>query len=157
MAVVSLTSVSCNSELDIEKHGNLGSMDDFYTTDENVMQATASLYTEMRGMYFNWFFTKNLLSDDLWCGGGSRGDNAEMEKLNEYTFGTDCGMIQSLYSSLYGVIYKANLIIDKTEGDTQVMKRAIAEAKVFRAWAHFELVTLFGTAPSVLSIIRLAL
>jgi len=149
MAVMSLGFSSCDSELDIEKHGNLGSMDDFYTTDENIMQATASLYTEMRGMYFNWFFTKNLLSDDLWCGGGSRGDNAEMEKLNEYTFGTDCGMIQSLYSSLYGVIYKANLIIDKTEGETAVMKRAIAEAKVFRAWAHFELVTLFGTAPVV--------
>jgi hypothetical protein len=149
MAVMSFSSVSCDSELDIEKHGNLGSMDDFYTTDENVMQATASLYTEMRGMYYNWFMTKNMLADDVWAGGGSRGDNAEMEKLNEYTFGTDCGMIQSLYSSLYGVIYKANLIIDKTEGETAVMKRAIAEAKVFRAWASFELVTLFGTAPVV--------
>ena len=149
LAVASLGFSSCDSELDIEKHGNLGSMDDFYTTDENTMQATASLYTEMRGMYFNWFFTKNLLADDVWCGGGSRGDNAEMEKLNEYTFGTDCGMIQSLYSSLYGVIYKANLIIDKTQGESAVMKRAIAEAKVFRAWAHFELVTLWGTAPVV--------
>ena len=55
---------SCDSELDIEKHGNLGSMDDFYTTDENIMQATASLYTQMRSFYFNWFFTKNLLADD---------------------------------------------------------------------------------------------
>ena len=141
--------VSCNSELDIEKHGNLGSMDDFYTTDENIMQATASLYTEMRGLYYNWFFTKNLLADDVWAGGGSRGDNAEMEKLNEYTYGTDHSMIQSLYSGLYSVIYKANLIIDKTAGETDVMKRAIAEAKVFRAYAHFELVTLWGTAPVV--------
>ena len=140
---------SCDSELDIEKHGNLGSMDDFYTTDENIMQATASLYTQMRSFYFNWFFTKNLLADDVWCGGGSRGDNGEMEKINEYTFGTDCGMVQSLYSGLYGIIYKANLIIDKTEGETAVMKRAIAEAKVFRAWAHFELATLWGTAPVV--------
>ena len=149
IAAAALMLVGCDSELDIQKHGNLGSMDDFYTTDENTMQATASLYTEIRGMYFNWFFTKNLLSDDLWCGGGSRGDNAEMEKLNEYTFGTDCGMIQSLYSSLYSVIYKANLIIDKTEGETAVMKRAINEAKVLRAWASFELVTLWGTAPVV--------
>ena len=148
-AVGAFTLTSCEDELDIEKHGNLGSMDDFYTTNDNVMQATASLYTEMRGLYFNWFFTKNLLSDDIWCGGGSRGDNAEMEKLNEYTFGTDCGMIQGLYSGLYGVIYKANLIIDKTQGDTPVMKRAVNEAKVFRAWASFELVTLWGTAPVV--------
>ena len=149
LAVASLGFSSCDSELDIEKHGNLGSMDDFYTTDDNVMQATASLYTEMRGLYYNWFFTKNLLADDVWAGGGSRGDNGEMEKLNEYTFGTDHSMVQSLYSGLYGVIYKANLIIDKTEGETAVMKRAIAEAKVFRAYAHFELATLWGTAPVV--------
>ena len=149
LAVASLGFSSCDSELDIQKHGNLGSMDDFYTTDENTMQATTSLYTEMRGLYYNWFFTKNLISDDVWCGGGSRGDNGEMEKLNEYTYGTDHSMVQGLYSGLYGVIYKANLIIDKTQGESAVMKRAIAEAKVFRAWAHFELVTLYGTAPVV--------
>ena len=141
--------VSCEDKLDIQKHGNLGSMDDFYTNDENVMQATASLYTQMRDLYYNWFLTLNLLSDDLYAGGGSRGDNGEMEKLNEYTFDSDHSMIQSLYSGLYGVIYKANLIIDKVEGETAVAKRAINEAKVFRAWAHFELVTLWGTAPVV--------
>ena len=149
MAVMSLGFSSCDSELDIQKHGNLGSMDTYYTTDDNVNSATASLYLQMRSLYFNWYFTKNCLSDDVWSGGGGRGDNAEMEKLNEYTFDADHGMIQGLYSGLYSVIYKANLIIDKVEGDTPVMKRAINEAKVFRAWAHFELVTLFGTAPVV--------
>ena len=139
----------CDDKLDIEKHGNLGSMDTYYTNDDNVNQATASLYLEMRSLYYNWFMTKNCLSDDVWSGGGGRGDNGEMEKLNEYTFDADHSMIQGLYSGLYGVIYKANLIIDKVQGETPVMKRAINEAKVFRAWAHFELVTLWGTAPVV--------
>ena len=149
MAVMSLGFSGCDSELDIQKHGNLGSMDTYYTTDDNVNSATASLYLQMRSLYYNWYFTKNCLSDDVWSGGGGRGDNAEMEKLNEYTFDADHGMIQSLYSGLYSVIYKANLIIDKVQGETTVMKRAINEAKVFRAWAHFELVTLWGTAPVV--------
>ncbi len=146
---LSLMNVSCESELDIEKHGNMGSMDTYYTTDENINTATASLYLEAKSNYYNWFFVKNLLSDDIWCGGGQRGDNGEMEKLNEYSFDSNHGMIESLYSGLYGIIYKANLIIDKTEGDTPVMKRAINEAKVFRALGHFELVTLWGTAPKV--------
>ena len=149
LAVTSLTTMSCESERDIEKHGNMGSMETYYTTDENINTATASLYLSMRSLYYNWFFVKNLLSDDVWCGGGQRGDNGEMEKLNEYNFDSNHGMIESLYSGLYSVIYNANLIIDKTEGDTPVMKRAINEAKVFRAWAHFELVTLWGTAPKV--------
>lgn len=149
LAVMTLGMASCDSELDIEKHGNLGGMDTYYTNDANVNAATASMYLEMRGNYFNWFFTKNLLSDDTWTGGGSRGDNSSMEMLNEYTFGTDHGMVEGLYSGLYSIIYKANLIIDKVEGETAVMKRAINEAKVVRAIAHFELVTLWGTAPVV--------
>ena len=149
LGIMSLMTVSCDSELDIEKHGNMGSMDTYYTTDENINTATASMYLSVRSLYFTWYFTKNLLSDDVWCGGGQRQDNGEMEKLNEYNFDSNHSSIEGLYSGLYTVIYNANLIIDKTEGETAVMKRAINEAKVFRAWAHFELVSLWGTAPKV--------
>ena len=149
LGLMSLMTVSCSSELDIEKHGNMGSMDTFYTTDENVNSASAALYLSVRSNYFTWYFLKNLLSDDVWCGGGQRGDNGEMEKLNEYTYDTNHGSIEGVYSGLYSVIYNANLIIDMTQGETAVMKRAINEAKVFRAWAHFELVSLWGTAPKV--------
>ena len=149
LGVMTMMTVSCNSELDIEKHGNMGSMDTYYTTDENINSASASLYLQVRSNYFTWYFLKNLLSDDVWCGGGQRGDNGEMEKLNEYNFDTNHGSVEGVYSGLYSIIYKANLIIDMTQGETAVMKRAINEAKVFRAWAHFELVTLWGTAPKV--------
>ena len=149
LTVAGMAFTSCEDKLDIEKHGNLGSMETYYTNDENVNSATASLYLELRSQYYNWFMTKNSLSDDTWTGGGGRGDNGEMEKLNEYRFDADHSMVQSLYSGLYSIIYKANLIIDKVQGETPVMKRAINEAKVFRAWAHFELVTLWGTAPVV--------
>ena len=149
LGLMSLMTVSCSSELDIEKHGNMGSMDTYYTTDENVNSASAALYLSVRSNYFTWYFLKNLLSDDVWCGGGQRGDNGEMEKLNEYTYDSNHGSVEGVYSGLYSVIYNANLIIDMTQGETTVMKRAINEAKVFRAWAHFELVSLWGTAPKV--------
>lgn len=139
----------CEDRLNIAKHGNLGGQEDFYKTDADAMQALASLYSSWGGNYYNWFMTKNLLADDIWCGGGHRGDNASMEQLNEYTFDTDHGMVQGMYSGMYSIIYKANLIIDLVAPDSDVKKRAVAEAKFFRAWAHFELVTLFGTAPVV--------
>lgn len=149
VGILSVFSTSCDDRLDIPKHGNMGSQEDFYQTDDDAIQALASLYTSWGGNYYNWFFTKNLLADDVWAGGGSRGDNASMEQLNEYTFGTDHGMVQGLYSGLYSIIYKANLIIDLLEPDTDVKKRAVAEARFFRAWSHFELVSLYGTAPVV--------
>ena len=72
-----------------------------------------------------------------------------MESLNEYRFDASHSSVEGLYSGLYSVIYKACLLTDKIQGDSRVMQRAINEAKVFRAFAHFELVTLWGTAPVV--------
>lgn len=149
IGLLSIFCVSCESRLDIEKHGNMGGQEDFYKTDSDAEQAVASMYSTWGGNYYNWFLTKNLLADDTWCGGGSRGDNSEMERLNEYTFDTDHSMIQGLYSGMYSIIYKANLILHYLAPDTEVKARAVAEAYFFRAWAHFELVTLFGTAPKV--------
>lgn len=127
----------------------MGSQDDFYQTDEEVDHALASLYVTLRGNYYNWYFLKNALSDDVWTGGGSRGDNAELEKLNEFTYGTDASMIEGLYSGLYSIIYKANLIIDKVTTNTEEKARTVAEARVWRAYAYFELTTLWGTSPLV--------
>ena len=148
-ACLALGITSCEDRLDIPKHGNMGSKETFYQTDEEAEQALAALHISFRANYYNWFFVKNLLADDVWCGGGSRGDNAQMEKLNEYTFGTDDNLVQSVYVNLYNIIYNANLIIEHVKPNTPNMRRDIAEARFFRAWANFELVTLWGTAPIV--------
>lgn len=150
LIVVTCVAMSgCNSYLDIEKHGNLGSIDDFYQTDEEAEEAIATVYNSINNIYYTWYMTKNLLSDDAWCGGGSRGDNADLEKINEYNFDSDHGYINGMYSGLYTVIYYANLVLDRVSTDTSVKQRVYAEAKYFRAWAHFELVTMWGTAPIV--------
>lgn len=149
LLVVAVLFAGCEDRLDIAKHGNMGGQDDFYKTNEQTEQAVAAMYSRVKGLYYTWFFTKNMLSDDAWCGGGSRGDNNSYEQLNEYTFDSSNGNVEGLFSGLYGVIYQSNLIIEKVANDTEVKKRAIAEAYFFRAWANFELVTLWGTAPLV--------
>lgn len=148
-ALLVLTCAGCEDRLNIEKHGSLGGPENYYQTDEEAEAAVASMLISWRDIYSNWFYIKNLLSDDAYTGGGSRGDNAQMEQLNEFTFFTDNGMISGLYSGLYTLVYKANLIIENVTGDSPIMKRAVAEAKFYRAWAYFELVTLWGTAPLV--------
>lgn len=140
---------SCEDGLDIPKHGNMGGQDDFYKTDAEAEQAVASMYTSWGGNYYNWYYLLNMLSDDCWTGGGSRGDNPDLERLNEYTFDTDHGTISGVYQGLYGIIYKANLIIEKVAPDTPVKAQAVAEAYFFRGWAHFQLASLWGTAPVV--------
>ena len=139
----------CEDRLNISKHGSLGSPDEYYQTDTEAEAAVASMYASWRDLHYNWYFVLNCMSDDAWTADGQRNDNADMEKLNEFNYDTDHSMIQGLYSGLYTLIYKANLIIDNVTGDSQTMRRAVAEAHVARGWAHFYLVTLWGTAPVV--------
>lgn len=149
VALLAVLFTGCVDRLNIQKHGNLGTPGEYYQTDTEAEAAVASMYASWRDMHYNWFFVLNCMADDAWTGGGQRNDNADMEKLNEFNFDTDLGMIQQLYSGLYTLIYKANLIIDNVKGDTPVMRRAVAEAHVARGWAHFNLVTLWGTAPII--------
>ncbi|WP_302607563.1 RagB/SusD family nutrient uptake outer membrane protein [uncultured Bacteroides sp.] len=148
-ALFTLVCAGCEDRLNIEKHGSLGGPENYYQTDEEAEAAVASMLISWRDVYSNWFYVKNSLSDDAYTGGGSRGDNAMMEQLNEFTFFTDNGLVSGLYSGLYTVVYKANLIIENVKGDSPIMRRAVAEAKFYRAWSYFELVTLWGTAPLV--------
>ena len=89
------------------------------STKRMQMPCRHSLLSTMLGeaIRYNWFFVKNLLADDVWTGGGGRGDNSEMERLNEYTFDIDHSMVSGIYSGMYGIIYNANLIIDLMEPD----------------------------------------
>ncbi|MDR1171559.1 MAG: RagB/SusD family nutrient uptake outer membrane protein [Bacteroidales bacterium] len=147
-AVFSL--VSCENMLDNEQHGAY-TPEGFYKTDEEAEQALAAVYAyySNSGNLYNIYFLKNLLSDDFWCGGGGRGDNAPNEQLNEYTFNADHPYLSGAFQSFYGVIYRANLILENVSGATPVQLRTIAEAKVFRALAYIDLISMWGTPPLV--------
>lgn len=137
---------SCEDLLDIPQQGVI-SIDNFYQTDQEAIEAITAVYSTWRDMAYNEFFLKNMLSDDIICGGGSRGDNNQMEQLNEYTYSAANTVVSGLFSSLYQLIYLSNLVIDHFEEDSDVKAQAIAEAKTARAWAYFELVTLWGPVP----------
>jgi hypothetical protein len=145
-----LSLVSCENMLDTEQHG-VETLETYYQTDADAEEALAAIYIyySNSGTYYNIFFLKNLLSDDFWCGGSKRGDNGENEKLNEYTFDAEHPYLREAFQNFYGVIYRANLIIENVPGTTPVQKRAIAEAKVFRAFAYIDLISMWGTPPLV--------
>ncbi len=141
---------SCEDELNIEKMGNLGAEGDFYKTDADADAAITACYVDLGTLFEEIMSTSNLLSDDIWCGGGQKNDNSQREDLGAYTFGSTNENIQSLFSNLYTMIYHANLVIEKfDEYDTTTKKRALAEAYFFRGFAHFYLGAFYGTAPVV--------
>ena len=142
---------SCESLLDdVDQQGST-SIENFYQTDVDAEEAISSVYNQWRSNTFNSFFLKNMLADDAFCGGGSRGDQSHNEQLNEYRFSTANTTIEEGFGNLYALIYNANLVINNFTVDSDTKALAVAEAKVARAWAYFNLVTLWGPVPLVTS------
>ncbi len=140
---------SCDNLLDEVDQQGATSEENFYKTDEDTKEAIAAVYGQWRSIYFVDFFLKNLLSDDMIAGGGSRGDQTPYEEVNEYTFSSQNGLISEYFVALYKIIYRSNLVINNISVDSDVKKLAVAEAKVARAWSYFNLVTLWGPVPLV--------
>lgn len=138
---------SCEDRLNIPQHG-VSTFDDFYQTDAEAEEAVIACYSNWKDTYAPAFWLKNLLSDDCYSAGESW-TAASAQLLSTYTFDSDFSHIKTLYTNLYKVVYAANIVLQYVDEDSAVKKRARAEAKVFRAMAYIELISLWGTPPLV--------
>ena len=146
-AVLALS--SCDSLLDIPRKGAID-YNTYYKTDDEIESAVVTMYSDVRGWYYNVMLVKNIISDDYYAGGAAHGDNVHMDTLGEFGFNSETEQIQSSFQSYYGLIYHANVIIGHIDpAQSRAAARAVAEAHLFRGWAYFELITLWGNPPIV--------
>jgi starch-binding outer membrane protein, SusD/RagB family len=142
---------SCEDYLDIKQH-SVSSIDSYYKTDAEAEEGIVSCYAALRTLHTTFGGSMqsiaNDLTDDVWVGGGNHYDGVSY-KLGDYTFDAAYASLGTLYSNLYILINRANVVIENVKGESDVMKRAVAEAKVFRAHAYFYLLTYWGTPPLV--------
>ncbi len=142
---------SCGDMLDIDQH-SVSPIDSYYQTDDEAEEGIVAVYCAVRSLDASMNGSPQVmaefLGDDAWVGGGSHYDGSYY-MLGDYTFGTDFSYISTMYSALYTIIYRANVVLENVTGDSDVMKRAVAEARVFRAFANFYLVAYWGSAPLV--------
>lgn len=157
--VLSLTAIallgvtSCESNLDIAQHGVVSS-DDFYKTDTDAEQALANIYNQIQSQCNNsdahWYMLNNM-GDDVYASGDQRGDNLRGQQMNELTYDYTNEGISNFFSAMYTMIYKCNLVINNIDpSESSIKARAVAEAKVIRAWDYLYLVVLWGNPPLVL-------
>lgn len=149
-AVALGATTSCMDNLEIEQHGVLN-YDTYYQTDDEIEAGIVAVYIQQKSMMQTVHLNKECLTGDFWSAGGVRGDNTGYEELNEFRFTSEHSGIQGWFSAYYTLIAKSNIVIDRAAAsNSEVAARAIAEAKVFRAWSYFELTTMWGTPPLVL-------
>ena len=124
----------------------------FYKTDEQSLEALMAICDNLQARIHNrQHFALTGLSDDVYAGGGQRGDNGGMiEEINEFRYGPSNGIVSVLFSWNYHGIYLSNILIDNVEANTENKKLYIAMAKFYRAYHYFNLVTLWGDVPLAL-------
>ena len=155
---------ACNPDLlDIPQKGVI-STTNFYQTDEDAEAARVAVY---QGFVWNISahngvsnynpnrFVWNLPADDMYAAGEYFGDNDYAAAMNEFRFDTNSEVITNAYKNYYYALYYPNLVIHYFKnglpnGDkTPITKRAVAEAKVIRAYIHMMLAIGWGTPPIV--------
>lgn len=165
LAIAALCLVSCNQDRLNEDQKGVISMESFYQTADDAESAVIAAYRA--GMYcFNmgsgftvsWciapplFVLENAPSDDIYYASGNKDDHVFGLEINEYraSFTDNSTVIANIFNGLYQMIYACNLVTDHfSYGDDDRINRAVAEASVLRAWAHFKLYTYWGDAPKV--------
>lgn len=142
-----------NESLDVPTIGKLDE-NAYYSTDEEAFRGVIAIYDVLQYHYNQWDWSSPLislviLSDDAYAGGGGAGDLPHYHQLNEFTFTAANNAIHACYGIPYMKISRANKVIEKIDANNKIRKQIVAEAKILRAHAYFELVTLFGEVPLI--------
>ncbi len=141
----SLFAAGCNEDLlDIEQRGVI-SEESYYKTDEDAMSCVATLHRLWKEELYQGLAIFDNMTPDAWAGGGLRNDMLEYEAQNEFRYTTEDQYIIAYFKKLYSIIYNANTVLERFDDDSPVKMRVKAEARFFRAYANFMLVTLWGT------------
>jgi len=135
--------VSCSDKLSIPQNGSI-TQEAFYQTDADAESAIVAVYDRWRGNYPDRLPLLSLLSDEVTKGGTNKQWFSDWKNVNSFDFASNNNLVTAYYQDAYLLIYYCNLVIDNVADDTPVKKRCIAEAKFFRAYAHFHLAALWG-------------
>jgi starch-binding outer membrane protein, SusD/RagB family len=128
----------------------------YFNNSAALNQATVATYATLLhdGLWSReYYFIFDLLGYDAKKTTNLQGDLAQ---LADYTFGTNQTEIGYLWSSLYRMIFRANVVINRATAwnptnpsDQQNVKQYVAEVKFLRAYAYFNIVNLWGDAPLI--------
>jgi len=153
---VIMLATSCSKDfLDKDINGVLP-LNNYFKTDEEIQEGLMACYDILQWSYAaDWnsmYMVKTLPSDETNAGGGNESDQPPYQKLDDFSFSSENPPVLHAFRSMYFGISRANAIINNVTPDTDVKKEMIAEAKGLRAYFYFELVSMFGDVPLMLSL-----
>ncbi|QIP12477.1 RagB/SusD family nutrient uptake outer membrane protein [Spirosoma aureum] len=127
----------------------------FYKNADDAKAAVSAVYDPLNNanMYgqIMWILQDQATDDAEW-GNGRSTANQPKNDLDKYTFTPATNTFQSIWSTVYSAINRANAVIARVPAipmDNDLKARYVAEAKFMRGFYYFTLVRLFGGVPLI--------
>lgn len=153
-AVIMATSTSCSEEfLEVEPQVPTLAESNFYQTEGQVFQALIAAYDPLAWSFNGGFWVSSVMfgeirSDNANAGGDpTNSDQPGWQQLDDFT--NDVLTVESrwIWHKNYQGIYRANLVISNAQISTEQVAQFQGEAKVLRAFYHFDLFRHYGPIP----------
>ena len=157
IGLISSTFISCQSKLDTVNE-NVVSPETYFKNTGELVLATNAIYGTLRSPALvgrEWFFVHDLKSDDVVAGGGQL--EAPRRQILQGSADPTNPLVGSMWNALYVMIHRANTVIENSAKLTEaspLKDRSVGEAKFLRAWAYYELVSMWGGVPMYLSTVK---
>ncbi len=130
---------------------NVLSLANSFKSSADILAATNSIYSVMHSndIIGRWqFWVHDLRADDGKSGGGQLG--ADLLSILNGVNTPSNDITTPYFTALYTQIHRANTVLDNAPRATDnaaLVARCVGEAKFLRAWAYFELVSMWGKVP----------
>lgn len=150
IAAASLLTAACDDAIDITQPSELLPEDAFETVDD-LSTGILGVYASVPGE--NIILFTSLFTDEVKLGRSNGGQGTDGELA--FLLNNNSGDAASIWLSHYTLINRANRLLQAAEritpvidedglDETEAYNKVIAEAKVLRAYAHFQLLTFFS-------------
>ena len=143
--------VACNKKLNVLDENN-PTIESYFKTATELQNGVNAIYSTLRSGNLvgrEWFFTHDMRGSET-APGGAQLEAPRAELLKQPSPAPSNAVMTSVWTGCYQMINRANLVITKApdvKDDVTLRDRSVGEAEFLRAWAYFELVTMWGDVP----------
>lgn len=147
--ILLVLTTSCGKDwLELELTGSLPFSSEALDTDQKVFEVLCGAYDMLQVKYYSgwgsYYMLANLASDDGVPVGGGFADRPEYWDFYHYEVTAENPAVLQFWRRNYYGIYRANIVINEIDLQSQKVTQYQAEAKFLRAYFYFELVRTFG-------------
>ena len=143
--------VACNKRLNVFDQNN-PTIDSYFKTAAEMRNGVNAAYSSLRAGNLvgrEWFFTHDMRGAET-APGGAQLEAPRAELLRQASPSPANSVMTSVWTGSYQIINRANVVITKgaaVKDDPAARDVVIGEAEFLRAWAYFELVSMWGDVP----------